>query len=49
MGAATWALPFCSTDRTETWHKPLKAAFRASGKGPQAEQFILRDEERNLA
>ena len=43
------ALPFCSMDHTETWHKPLKAAFRASGKGPQVDQFILREEGRNLA
>jgi Plavaka transposase len=43
------ALPYCSTDRTETWHKPLKASYRASNKGAQAIEFILRDESRSLA
>src|SRR6266496_30279 len=37
-------LPYCSTDRTEAWHKPLKASYRTSNKGPQAPEFILRDE-----
>jgi Plavaka transposase len=42
-------LPFCSTDRSETWHKPLKASWRASNKGPQGIEFILNDEGRKLA
>jgi hypothetical protein len=42
-------LPYCSTDRTEAWHKPLKASYRASNKGPQAPEFILRDEARSIA
>lgn len=42
-------LPYCSTDRSETWHKPLKASWRASNKGPQAMRFILNDEGRKLA
>jgi len=42
------ALPFSSTDRGEAWHRPLKASYRASNKGPQADEFILRDEDRKL-
>src|SRR6266516_6745671 len=42
-------LPYCSTDRTEAWHKPLKASYRASNKRPQAPEFILRDEARSIA
>src|SRR5271168_5183093 len=38
-----------STDRGEAWHKPLKASYRASNKGAQADEFILRHEERMTA
>ena len=41
-------LPFNSTDRTETWHKPLKASWRASNKGSQSEKFVFNDEGRKL-
>ena len=43
------ALPYCSTDRSEAWHQPIKASFRASNKGPQAVEFILRDDDRRLS
>ena len=42
-------LPLSSTDRGETWHKPLKQSFRSSNKGPQAMEFVLRDQDRQLA
>jgi len=42
------ALPFSSTDRGEACHKPLKAAWEASNKGPQALEFMLRDEARMI-
>lgn len=43
------ALPYCSTDRTEPWHIPIKDSYRASNKGPQAAEFIVRDEARDHA
>src|SRR5205814_7537483 len=39
-------LTFCSTDRTEAWHKPLKRDYRKSNKGPQKMDFILKNERR---
>ena len=42
-------LPFRSTNRTETWHRLSKASYRASNKGPQAVEYILRDEARSCS
>ena len=41
-------LPFCSTDRTEPYHRPIKDSYRASNRGAQAGEFILRDEARDF-
>ena len=41
-------LPFCSTDRTEAYHRPIKDSYRASNRGAQATEFILRDEARDF-
>jgi hypothetical protein len=43
------SLSFCSTNRTEAWHKQIKEAYRRSNKGPQAMEFVLRDEARRFA
>jgi hypothetical protein len=43
------SLSFCSTNRTEAWHKQIKEAYRRSNKGPQALEFVLRDEARRFA
>jgi len=41
------ALPSYSTDRTEIWHKPLKAAYRRSNKNKvHAERYILMEQTR---
>jgi hypothetical protein len=42
-------LSFCSTNRTETWHKTIKDAYRRSNKGPQSLEFCVRDEARRYA
>lgn len=42
-------LSFCSTNRTETWHKTIKDAYRRSNKGPQSLGFCVRDEARRYA
>ena len=41
-------LPFCSTDRTEAFHRPIKDSYRASNRGHQASTFIVRDEARDF-
>jgi hypothetical protein len=46
---ANGSLSFCSTNRTEAWHKQIKEAYRRSNKGPQALEFVLRDEARRFA
>jgi hypothetical protein len=42
-------LPSYSTDRTETWHKPLNSAFRRSNKGGDVYRFILTEQTRLAA
>jgi len=42
-------LSFCSTNRTEEWHKTIKDAYRRRNKGPQSLEFCVRDEARRLA
>jgi Plavaka transposase len=37
-----------STDRTEAWHRPIKDAYRASNRGPQAVLQILTDLDRDF-
>src|SRR5271155_4816117 len=42
-------LSFRLTNRTETWHKTIKDAYRRSNKGPQSLEFCVRDEARRYA
>jgi len=39
--------PFCSTNETEKGHQLIKAPWRDSNNGPQAFEFVLKDESRN--
>jgi Plavaka transposase len=43
------SLSFCSTNRTEAWHKFFKAAYRRSNKGHQCCQYCLHDEACRIA
>lgn len=40
-------LPYCSTDRTEPYHIPIKDSYRASNRGREHATFIVRDEARD--
>jgi hypothetical protein len=42
-------LPLSSTDSGEAWHRPLKKSYRASNKGAQADEFMLKEEARQIA